>query len=438
MEELGAGDPQQVGGFRLIGVLGSGGMGRVFLGRAPDGAAVAVKMVHPYLLNGDGDEFRHRFTREVDAAWEVGSEFTAAVVDADPDAEVPWLATEFVPGITLNEAVVRFGPLPEASLLELAAGLLSSLAGIHTAGLVHRDVKPSNVMLGVDGPRVIDFGIARLSGSTALTRTGQTVGTMGFMSPEQFERSNVGPESDVFSAGAVLAYAATGRPPFPGDSLPVLFANLTQRAPDLDGVPRALAPLLEAALAKDPVARPTAAAARSLVPPSPTHIGADTGWLPPAVTLAILRAAADVLRAPGPTIAPGDAVTTILPPSPTVSAGAPAPSSGAVTPVAGTTPNPSPAEPAERRTTVGKVLWGVGAALLGTVVMVGTFVGLATGESSLEEKFGWWSMAVVLGAFPLSDGLADLSGFWLSDKAATRLGAVVASACLLAVVLSSV
>ncbi|MGW1996431.1 protein kinase domain-containing protein [Embleya sp. NPDC001921] len=297
MQPLSAEDPRRVDRFRLVGVLGSGGMGRVFLGRGADGAAVAVKVVRPELLDGGQAEFRRRFVREVDAARNVGAAFTAAVVDADPDAELPWLATEFVPGISLGEAVARFGPLPEASLLELAAGLFTALAGVHAAGLVHRDIKPSNIILGVDGPKVIDFGIARLSGATGLTRTGQTVGTWGFMSPEQFERSDVGPESDIFSAGAVLAHAGTGRPPFPGDSLPVLFANLTTRDPDLAGLPGSLVPLLDAALAKDPAARPAAGAARAMVPAPPTHVGADAGWLPPAVTQAILRATAGLLSA---------------------------------------------------------------------------------------------------------------------------------------------
>ncbi|MCF2528951.1 serine/threonine-protein kinase [Yinghuangia soli] len=289
-----------MGKFRLVGLLGAGGMGRVFLGRAPDGVAAAVKVVHPYLLNGDETEFRRRFVREVGAARRVGSGFTAAVLDADPDAAVPWLATEFVPGITLGDAVARFGPLPEESLTALASGLFTALSGVHGAGLVHRDIKPSNVMLDVDGPKVIDFGIARVAEATGLTRTGQTVGTLGFMSPEQFERSDVGPESDVFSVGAVLAYAATGRPPFPGDTLPVLFANLTTRPPDLDGLPAALAPLVEAALAKSPAARPTAEAARAMIPAPPTHVRADHGWLPPAATTAILRAASAALRTPGP------------------------------------------------------------------------------------------------------------------------------------------
>ncbi|WP_126642730.1 serine/threonine-protein kinase [Embleya hyalina] len=281
MEPLGSGDPRRVGRFRLAGLLGAGGMGRVFFGRAPDGVAVAVKVVHPHLLNSGQDEFRARFVREVRTARAVDAAFTARVVAADADADVPWLATEFVPGIPLGAAVERFGPLPRESLLVLASGMFAALGGIHAAGLVHRDIKPSNVMLDVDGPKVIDFGIARPAGATALTRTGQTVGTWQFMSPEQFERSDVGPESDVFSAAATLAYAATGRPPFPGGTPQVLFANLTARAPDLTGLPAALAPLVGAALAKDPRARPTAAAARTMVPAPATRIGADHGWLPP-------------------------------------------------------------------------------------------------------------------------------------------------------------
>ncbi|MGC0417320.1 protein kinase domain-containing protein [Embleya sp. AB8] len=349
MEPLGRGDPQRVGRFRLIGVLGSGGTGRVFLGRAPDGAAVAVKVMHPHLLTmTDGRaEFRRRFAREVESAREVDSAFIVSVVDADAHAEVPWLATEFVPGIALGEAVRRFGPLPEASLLVLAAGLFAALARIHAVGLVHRDIKPSNIVLGVDGPKVVDFGIALPAGTTALTRTGQTVGTMGFMSPEQFERPDVGPESDVFSAGAVLVHAATGRPPFPGDTLPVLFASPTTRTPDLDGLPAALVPLVEAALAKHPTTRPTAEAARAMLPAPPTDAGDDAGWLPPAVTHAILRATITVLSAPGP-VAPYDndaATGTPLPQARSGHATSPPTQVPQVPQETATAPDPAPTEP---------------------------------------------------------------------------------------------
>ncbi|WP_406278869.1 WD40 repeat domain-containing serine/threonine protein kinase [Embleya sp. NBC_00896] len=357
MEPLQAGDPLRMGPFRVLRRLGSGGMGRVYLSGGPDGAAVAVKVVHPHLLeDGAGGEFRRRFAQEVGAARAVDAAFTAAVVDADPDAEVPWLATEFIPGVSLDDAVARFGPLPEASLLDLAVGLFTALTGVHAPGLVHRDIKPSNVILGADGPKVIDFGIARLAGATAVTRTAQTVGTWGYMSPEQFERSDVGPESDVFSAAVSLAYAATGRRPFPGDSLPVLFANVTTREPDLDGLPATLAPVVMAALAKDPAARPTAHQARAMLPAAPTGGSAGSDWLPSALTRAIVQVAGS-MRAAMDSVTPADADEAAIrpvpetavngrlnpapPPPPSAPPGtsAPHPAAGAATPA---TPQPDP------------------------------------------------------------------------------------------------
>lgn len=444
MQPLGTGDPRQVDRFRLVGVLGSGGMGRVFLGRDADGAAVAVKVVRPELLDGGQAEFRRRFVREVAAARGVGAAFTAAVVDADPSAEIPWLATEFVPGVSLGEAVARFGPLPEASLLELAAGLFTALAGVHAAGLVHRDIKPSNIILGVDGPKVIDFGIARLTGATGLTRTGQTVGTWGFMSPEQFERSDVGPESDVFSAGAVLAYAGTGRAPFPGDSLPVLFANLTTREPDLAGLPDVLTPVVEAALAKDPSTRPTAAAARTTVPAPHTHVGADTGWLPPAVAHAILRATADALSAttavPGSvvgdderdTIAPTPAVPAhgpeprlnrpVSPGHTVVSAHGPAPGAavvaGAVAPATTSDTTPlTPTPPSAGMSTLTTVVLGIVGVLWGLALMV--FFGLPTHfEDGEPLTFRELVTVFTLGVWPFHGGLSWLLETGLTKKAA--------------------
>ncbi|MFJ1868782.1 serine/threonine-protein kinase [Streptomyces sp. NPDC088097] len=428
MEALGSNDPRQVGQFRLVGVLGSGGMGRVFLGRGPDGAAVAVKIVHPNLLNDGQADFRRRFVREVDAARGVGSPFTAAVVDADPDAEVPWLATEYVPGIPLSEAVTRFGPLPEASLLKLAGDLMSALADIHAAGLVHRDVKPSNIMMGVDGPRLIDFGIARLTGSTGLTRTGQTVGTLGFMSPEQFERADVGPESDVFSAGAVLAYAATGRPPFPGDSLPVLFASLMTYAPDLDGAPPALRLLLDACLATDPAARPTAAAARTLPPPPPTHIGADTGWLPPAVTNAVLRSTADALRTPA---------------APDISSDTTAPPPAALAATGANSPRPALREAEVARPPVrarpAKATFSLGDAVIGLVLVAlggGFLIHITPTSSSTDMDAAWWFKALMVGPLWIGIGMTKLfetMGF--PSKTAGWPASAVAAAAFLVFVL---
>ena len=211
VEELQPGDPQTIGPYRLVGRLGQGGMGRVFLGMSRGGRPVAVKAIRAELAADPG--FRTRFGREVAAARRVSGMYTAMVVDADVDGPVAWLATAYVPGPSLAEAVDSHGPLPEVSLLALAAGLAESLNAIHAAGVVHRDLKPSNVLLAEDGPRVIDFGISRAAESTALTQTGLVVGSPGFMSPEQAIGGAIGPPSDIFNLGAVLAFAATGEGP---------------------------------------------------------------------------------------------------------------------------------------------------------------------------------------------------------------------------------
>ena len=226
--QLQPGDPQKVGPYWLLGLLGSGGMGRVFLARSPGGRLVAVKVVRAELAGQA--EFRNRFAREVAAAQKVSGLFTAPVVDADVDAPVPWLATAYVPGPSLAGAITRHGPLPAPSVLALAAGLAEGLAAVHAAGIVHRDLKPSNVLLADDGPRIIDFGISRAVEATALTGTGVVFGSAAFMSPEQARGHRVGPPSDVFSLGAVLTFAATGQgavrhrvqrhPAVPGSLLP--------------------------------------------------------------------------------------------------------------------------------------------------------------------------------------------------------------------------
>jgi serine/threonine protein kinase len=249
-------DPRRIAGYRVIARLGTGGMGRVYLARSPQGAAVALKLVRPELA-GDG-EFRARFAREVESARRVGGAYTAAVVDADPGAAQPWLATEYVPGVSLAEAVFRYGPLVEAPLSTLAAGLAESLVAIHAQGVTHRDLKPSNIMLSAHGPRVIDFGISRASDASYLTRTGLVLGSPGFMSPEQVEGGEVGPSSDMFSLGAVLAFAATGAGPF-GDGAPAaLLYRVVNGRPDLAGVPGDLRPLIERCMERDPQARLTA------------------------------------------------------------------------------------------------------------------------------------------------------------------------------------
>ncbi|MCX4752060.1 serine/threonine-protein kinase [Kitasatospora purpeofusca] len=246
-----------MGPFRVLAVLGQGGMGRVLLGVAPDGRPAAVKQVHAEFAGDDG--FRVRFRREVEASRRVSGAYTAAVIAADPEAETPWLASQFVLGPALNEALRAVGALPEESARRLAAGLAQALIDVHGAGLIHRDLKPSNVLLAEDGVRVIDFGIARAAEGqdTKLTRTGAMIGSPGFMSPEQVEGRELTPASDVFSLGATLAVACAGRPAFAGESLPrVLFAVL-HAEPELSGVPVGLRPLVAACLAKDPAARPT-------------------------------------------------------------------------------------------------------------------------------------------------------------------------------------
>jgi serine/threonine protein kinase len=268
------GDPPLIGPYRLVGRLGSGGMGEVFLGLSAGGRPVAVKVIRTELAAEP--EFRVRFGREVAAARQVSGLFTVMVVDADVDGPVPWLATAYVPGPSLAEAVSAHGPLPMRSVLALAAGLAESLSAIHAAGVVHRDLKPSNVLLAEDGPRVIDFGISRAVESTSLTQAGLVVGSPGFMSPEQAVDYEVGPPSDIFSLGAVIAFAATGQGPFGTGTTAALLYRVVHSSPSLDQVPAEVRPLVERCLAKDPGQRPTAS--RLL-----TEVGAiapAADWLP--------------------------------------------------------------------------------------------------------------------------------------------------------------
>lgn len=232
-------------------------MGRVYLGRSPGGRQVAIKVIRPELAE-DAD-FRTRFAREVSAARKVSGIFTASVVDADLDGPMPWLATSYIAGPSLADAVAARGPLPESIVLRLAAGLAEGLSAIHAAGVVHRDLKPSNVLLADDGPRLIDFGISRSMETSALTQTGTVVGSPGFMSPEQTRGREVGPPSDIFSLGAVLTFAATGEGPFGQGSTVALLYRVVSSQPNTAGLPGGLRLLAERCLAKDPRQRPTAA-----------------------------------------------------------------------------------------------------------------------------------------------------------------------------------
>jgi serine/threonine protein kinase len=254
VEPLATDDPQQVGGFRLQARLGAGGMGRVYLGYSPGGRPVAVKVVHPELARDP--EFMQRFRREVAAAQAVSDAYTAAVVGAGPNDSPPWLATTFVPGPPLADLVSKAGPLPEDAVWRLAGGLAEALQAIHAQGLVHRDLKPGNILIAADGPRVIDFGISRTTSGTVVTATRTTIGTPAYMSPEQAQGHSVGPASDIFSLGSVLAFAATGVPPFGGGEAFAIGFRVVHGEPDLTRVPAALRPVIDACLAKEPDARP--------------------------------------------------------------------------------------------------------------------------------------------------------------------------------------
>ncbi|WP_330446180.1 serine/threonine-protein kinase [Streptomyces anulatus] len=309
---LAAGDPARIGPYPLLGRLGAGGMGRVYLARSAGGRTVAVKVVHEeHIANG---EFRARFRREIEAARRVGGRYTAPVLDADADAEPPWVATGYVPGPSLEQAVREHGPLPAESVHALAEGLLRALRGIHAAGIVHRDLKPSNVLLTVDGPRVIDFGIARalqVSVESLLTSTGMVIGSPGFMAPEQILGEETGPGADVFSLGCVLMYAATGRLPFGAgvsNQHAVMF-RIVQSPPDLAAVTDTpLRELIERCLTKSAAERPGVdVLLEGLTPPSAPH-GA---WLPPVLLARLAQQSALLLDAEVPDVDVPDAVEAV-------------------------------------------------------------------------------------------------------------------------------
>ncbi|MFI8816237.1 MULTISPECIES: MDR family MFS transporter [unclassified Streptomyces] len=295
MNQLIAEDPVRIGPYRLIARLGEGGMGLVYLGRSEGGRTVAVKVVQAEYA-GD-PEFRRRFAREVAAARRVGGSWTAAVLDADPEAALPWVATQYIPGPDLHTVVAKdFGPLPEYAVHTLANRLALALQAVHEAGLIHRDLKPSNVLVTVDGPRVIDFGIARAmdraTGDSLHTRTGMLIGSPGFMSPEQVRGLELTPASDVFCLGAVLVHAATGRLLFGATDtgLNAHLFRIAEEEADLTGVPESLVDLVRACLEKDPAKRPT-----------PQQVAARTAedqaaeWLPGAVLAQLGRHAAQLL-----------------------------------------------------------------------------------------------------------------------------------------------
>jgi outer membrane protein assembly factor BamB len=291
VEQLTQHDPRRIGPFEVLGRLGAGGMGLVYLARSASGRRVAIKTVRAELA--EDQLFRVRFTREVEAARAVSGFYTAAVVDADPRAAVPWLATAYVPAPSLEEIVNESGPLPAQAVRWLAAGIAEALQSIHAAGLVHRDMKPSNVLVVEDGPRVIDFGIASGVSNTRLTMTNVAVGTPAYMSPEQARDSrSVRGASDVFSLGSTLVFAATGHAPFHGANPVETVFMLLREGPDLAGLPDELRPLIESCMRMEAERRPTPAELQAqLAPHLFSAAGDDTGtasaWLPPGAVALI-------------------------------------------------------------------------------------------------------------------------------------------------------
>jgi serine/threonine protein kinase len=307
VEPLADHDPRQVGGFRLQARLGAGGMGRVFLGYSPGGRPVAVKVVHPDLARDP--EFMQRFRREVAAAQAVSDAYTAAVVGAGPNDSPPWLATTFVAGPSLADLVTRSGPLPEHAVWRLAGGLAEALQAIHSHGLIHRDLKPGNILIAADGPRVIDFGISRTTEGTVVTATNTAIGTPAYMSPEQTQGHPVGPASDVFSLGSVLAFAASGAAPFGsrGTEMFAIAYRVVNGEPDLSGVPVSLRPVIDACLAKDPAARPAVSQLmRDVADRAPAYPEVTPGRFWPDQVAAVLESSAftPVLPPPAPLTPP--------------------------------------------------------------------------------------------------------------------------------------
>ncbi|WP_406484547.1 serine/threonine-protein kinase [Streptomyces sp. NBC_01563] len=354
-QPLGGDDPTTIAGYRLAAKLGAGGMGKVYLSYTPGGRPVAIKVIRPEF--GEDAEFRRRFAQEVKSAQRVQGLFTAPVIDAATDAAHPWLATAYVPGPSLADAVVAHGALPVETVVLLIAGMAEALHVIHGAGIVHRDLKPSNVLLAADGPRVIDFGIAHAADATSLTGSGVTIGTPSFMAPEQAAGRRVTPATDVFALGQVAAYAATGSPAFgEGTSHGVLY-RIVHEEPDLSGVPERLMELVSRCLAKDPAARPSIAEVIALCQSAnaETVLRRPEDWLPAPVSADITvrtAAPAPVQTPPPPAAAPPAAYAPTAPagysPTAPVAPATPPPGFGppvAQQPTQTAQPSPIPPQP---------------------------------------------------------------------------------------------
>ncbi|MCX4676097.1 serine/threonine protein kinase [Streptomyces sp. NBC_01433] len=352
MEKLGPDDPHRIGAYRLLSRLGEGGMGQVFLARSDRGRTVALKLVRRELA--EQPEFRARFRQEVRAAQQVGGAWTAPVLDADTEAPVPWVATGYVAGPSLQGIVTgrtgvtapasgAYGPLPERSVQLLGSGLAHALQHIHGAGLIHRDLKPSNVLMTIDGPRVIDFGIARAMevADAGITRTGALVGSPGFMAPEQVRGERVTAACDVFCLGSVLAYAATGRLPFgtaESGGVHALMFRIAQEAPDLTGVPVDLVELIADCLAKDPAARPTTDEILERL----GEAEATEPWLPGTLIAELGRHAVELLNAEDPEQPPSGTHRLLAQPERPTPTSTPTPAAAPQPPPHSATPTPPP------------------------------------------------------------------------------------------------
>jgi serine/threonine protein kinase len=358
MKALAADDPRVIGEYRLRGRIGSGGMGRVYLGLSPAGRAVAVKVVQPNLAQDT--EFLRRFQQEVALAKAVSGIYTAPVVASGLEEDPPWLATAFVPGPSLAQVVSDHGPLSEASLWPLLGGLVEALAAIHACSVVHRDLKPANVLLAADGPRVIDFGISRAADGISLTATGVVFGTPGYVSPEQAEGRPSGPASDMFALGCVIAYAARGVGPFGVGTAASILYRVVHSAPDLDpipagpdtpavpGVPGRLREVLAACLAKDPAARPTPRSLSGVIAEGIRGSGVPSVAFWPRPMISVIAAyQAEFEQETQGSDQPGFSWATLVHPPTTLPAQGPAASPGmAGAPGSGWSPQPPPASQA--------------------------------------------------------------------------------------------
>jgi serine/threonine protein kinase len=382
-------DPERIGPYVILGRLGAGAMGQVYLGRSAAGRLVAVKTIKVELAEEAG--FRTRFAQEVASARRVSGMFTAAVVEADPEADLPWLATAYVPAPSLARLVKACGPLPVPAVRWLAAGCAEALESIHGAGLVHRDLKPSNVLVAPDGPKVIDFGVARAAERMGLTASRGAVGTPAYMAPEQAsDPSAVSVASDVYSLGATLAFAATGYPPYQGDTPMDVLARLATEPPDLSGLPAELTELVTGCLQRVPRMRPTSSAMLAQLGQfaEAQAIGADPpgahSYLPDAAMALITQYQRNPLLAggqPGPQEHGDDATSASLTELPASYKPAPRRRRRGPEPAPGRRPHRAPAPAGWRRWVAAHMAWAGWAAVGAALIVGGVFLGSALSSS---------------------------------------------------------